>query len=134
MLLTRWIDRVGAERAVAVTLGADRAVAAALAARHHWSTLALVLVPWGLGCFACNSAQQARLGIAAPAFAPALMALNTSAIYLGQAAGAASGGWLIAHGGYAPLHWLGLAWMVAGDRAQPLGRAARRAARHARTA
>ena len=61
---------------------------------------ALVLVPWALGCFSSNSAQQARLGAAAPALAPALMALNTSAIYLGQAAGAASGGWLIAHRGY----------------------------------
>ena len=77
------------------------------------AAMALILVPWGLGCFSGNSAQQARLGIAAPAFAPALMALNSSAIYLGQAAGASSGGWLIAHGGYAPLHWLGLAWMMA---------------------
>ena len=54
-------------------------------------------MPWALGCFSSNSAQQARLGAAAPALAPALMALNTSAIYLGQAVGAASGGWLIAH-------------------------------------
>ena len=69
-------------------------------------------MPWGLGCFAGNSAQQARLGIAAPAFASALMALNSSAIYLGQAAGAGSGGWLIAHGGYAPLNWLGLGWLL----------------------
>jgi predicted MFS family arabinose efflux permease len=50
--------------------------------------------------------------MAAPPMAPALLALNTSAIYVGQAAGAASGGWLIAHGGFAPLHWVGLAWMV----------------------
>ena len=50
--------------------------------------------------------------MAAPALAPALLALNTSAIYLGQAAGAASGGWLIAHGGFAPLHWIGLCWML----------------------
>ena len=37
-------------------------------------------------------------------------ALNTSAISVGQAVGAASGGWLSAHDGYAPLHWFGLAW------------------------
>ena len=30
------------------------------------SRMALVLVPWGLGCFASNSAQQARLGRARP--------------------------------------------------------------------
>jgi predicted MFS family arabinose efflux permease len=76
------------------------------------AAMAAVLVPWALGCFSSNSAQQARLSIAAPALAPALMALNTSAIYLGQAAGAASGGWLIAHGGYAPLNWFGLAWLL----------------------
>jgi chromate transporter len=58
--------------------------------------MALVLVPWALGCFSSNSAQQARLAIAAPAFAPALLALNTSAIYLGQAVGAAGGGALVA--------------------------------------
>jgi predicted MFS family arabinose efflux permease len=57
--------------------------------------------------------QQARLGSAAPALAPALMALNTSAIYLGQAAGAASGGWLIAHEGFGALSWVGLGWVVA---------------------
>jgi predicted MFS family arabinose efflux permease len=41
------------------------------------------------------------------------MALNSSAIYLGQAAGASSGGWLIAHHGYAPLSFVGAAWLAA---------------------
>jgi hypothetical protein len=41
------------------------------------------------------------------------MALNTSAIYLGQAAGAASGGWLIAQHGYGSLSLVGLAWIAA---------------------
>ena len=40
------------------------------------------------------------------------MALNTSAIYLGQAAGASSGGWLIAHQGYRSLAPYALAWML----------------------
>jgi hypothetical protein len=35
--------------------------------------MALVLVPWALGCFASNSAQQARLALAAPALATALI-------------------------------------------------------------
>ena len=51
------------------------------------------------------------------------MALNTSAIYLGQAAGASSGGWLIAHHGYGALSLAGLAWLVARDRPQRVGRA-----------
>ena len=69
--------------------------------------------------FASNSAQQARLSQAAPALAPALMALNTSAIYLGQALGAGGGGLVVAANDaagrplYAGLHWIALAWMVA---------------------
>ena len=73
---------------------------------------ALVIVPWGLACFSMQSMQQARLGAAAPLLAPALMALNTSAIYLGQAAGAAGGGWLIAHQGYGTLSFAGLGWLA----------------------
>jgi predicted MFS family arabinose efflux permease len=74
--------------------------------------MALVMVPWALGCFASNSAQQARLGLAAPALAAALMALNTSAMYLGQAIGAASGGALMLASGFDRLHWAALAWVL----------------------
>lgn len=113
VVLTRVIDRVGANVAVGVSLAM---IALSLLLWPLGATLvttAVILVPWALGCFSSNSTQQARLGMAAPALAPALMALNTSAIYLGQAVGAASGGWLISHGGYAPLNWFGLAWLVA---------------------
>lgn len=113
VVLTRVIDRVGPNVAVAFTLSL---IALSLLAWPLAGTLigtAVILVPWALGCFASNSTQQARLGMAAPALAPALMALNTSAIYLGQAVGASSGGWLIAHGGYAPLNWFGLVWLIA---------------------
>lgn len=113
VVLTRVIDRVGPNAAVAVTLSM---IALSMLVWPLGGTLvgmAVIMIPWALGCFASNSTQQARLSIAAPAFAPALMALNTSAIYLGQAAGASSGGWLIAHGGYAPLNWFGLAWLLA---------------------
>jgi predicted MFS family arabinose efflux permease len=75
--------------------------------------IGLATIPWAFGCFSSNSAQQARLSAAAPALASALLALNTSAIYLGQAAGASSGGWLIAHLGYAALSWVGLVWLIA---------------------
>ena len=112
MVLTRVIDRVGANAAVATTLAL---VALSLLLWPLATTLlsmAIVSIPWALGCFSSNSTQQARLSIAAPALAPALLALNTSAIYLGQAAGAASGGWLIAHAGYAPLSWLALGWVT----------------------
>jgi predicted MFS family arabinose efflux permease len=80
--------------------------------------MGLILVPWALACFGSNSAQQARLGAAAPALAPVLMALNTSAIYLGQAAGAAGGGAVVAANGaagrppFAGLWIVAFAWMA----------------------
>ena len=74
---------------------------------------ALICIPWGLGCFAANSAQQARLLNMAPALASGSIALNSSAMYAGQALGAGSGGWLIAHDAMASLHWFGLAGLLA---------------------
>jgi predicted MFS family arabinose efflux permease len=112
LVLTRVIDRVGPNVAATVTLSSMASSLLLWPLGVGVISIALVLVPWGLGIFASQSTQQARLSMAAPALAPALMALNTSAIYVGQAAGAASGGWLIAHGGFSPLHWVGLAWML----------------------
>ena len=111
-MLTRVIDRIGPGPAVLATMALITLSLLLWPLATGPLTMALVLLPWGLGCFSTNSGQQARLGLAAPALAPALMALNTSAIYLGQALGAASGGWVVAHGGYAPLSWIGLGWML----------------------
>ncbi len=113
LVLTRVIDRVGSNVAVTVAMALIAGSLALWPLGAGPISMALVLVPWGLGCFSSNSAQQARLGQVAPALAPALMALNTSAIYLGQAAGAASGGWLIVRTGYDGLNWAGLVWMAA---------------------
>ncbi|MFL6623704.1 MAG: MFS transporter [Sulfurifustis sp.] len=68
---------------------------------------------WGLGFAAINSMQQARLVDAAPALGSAAVALNTSAIYVGQAIGSALGGFLFAHDlpralGYAAMVFVGL--------------------------
>lgn len=118
LVVSRWLDRAGPARCthVAVLLMATTMLAWPLATAGGplpgVAAIALVLVPWALGCFACNSAQQARLSSAAPAYAPALLALNTSAIYAGQAAGAGGGGALLAAGGFAPLPWAGLAWLL----------------------
>ena len=80
--------------------------------RGSWWLQALVVVPWALGCFSANSAQQARLVHQSPVLAPATVALNTSAMYGGQALGAALGGLLIAQGQMLNLHWVGLAVMA----------------------
>ena len=55
------------------------------------------IVIWGLGFTAVNSMQQARLVDAAPMLASASVALNTSVLYVGQALGSATGGWLYAN-------------------------------------
>lgn len=110
--LTRVIDRTGATRAVMLTLGLM--VLSQLLwplGQSTWS-MALVLVPWALGCFAANSAQQARLVNLSPELAPGTIALNTSAMYGGQALGAALGGWMIAHDLMLQLHWVSLVWLV----------------------
>jgi predicted MFS family arabinose efflux permease len=121
VLVSRHIDRLGAPRIVAVLLSLMAGTLLLWPLARTVPLTALVLLPWGLATFASNSAQQARLSHAAPALAPALMALNTSAIYLGQAVGAGGGGALVAARSalgdvgaalYAPLHWLGLGWVL----------------------
>ena len=65
-------------------------------------TVALILI-WGLGCFAINGSQQARLVGMAPPLASASVSLNSSAIYLGQATGAFIGGLIVSTQGTAHL-------------------------------
>lgn len=111
--VTRRIDRMGAPRAVLITM---TLIALSLLlwplGRGNWWLQALVIVPWALGCFAANSAQQARLVQLSPVLAPATVALNTSAMYGGQALGAALGGLMIAQGRMLQLHWVGLVVMA----------------------
>lgn len=119
LLLNRVIDQVGAAKAVTTTLSL---IVLSLLVWPLGTTLplmALVMLPWALSGFATNSGQQARLGGLSPRLAPALMALNTSAIYLGHAIGASSGGWVLtqaggAKEGYLQLHWIGVVLVSAG--------------------
>jgi predicted MFS family arabinose efflux permease len=122
LVVSRHIDRLGAARAVAMLLGLMAVSMLLWPLGTSLAMLAAVMIPWALSLFAANSSQQARLGQAAPLLAPALMALNTSAIYMGQAIGAAGGGAIVAarsaagataEAVYSPLHWVGLAWMLA---------------------
>ncbi|MEP6739193.1 MAG: MFS transporter [Caldimonas sp.] len=112
-IASRQVDRIGPDRAITFALILIAASMLAWPFAGNVVGIGILLVPWGLAIFSSQSMQQARLGSAAPALAPALMALNTSAIYLGQAVGASSGGWLIAHYGYAPLSIFALAWVIA---------------------
>lgn len=111
VLLTRWIDRLGAARCVNVGLVLVMLALLAWPLAVTVPVMALVVVPWALGVFSSNSAQQARLSASAPDFAPALLALNTSAIYLGQAVGAATGGAMLTATGFDKLHGPALGFM-----------------------
>jgi predicted MFS family arabinose efflux permease len=106
------IDKLGAPRAVALAVSSMALSLGIWPLGSNLALAAVVLVPWALGCFASNSAQQARLFGIAPALASGSIALNSSAMYAGQAAGAAGGGWLIAHNQMGNLHWAGLASLL----------------------
>jgi predicted MFS family arabinose efflux permease len=118
LLLSQHVDRLGAGRAVSglLALMALGILLWPLAQSPAW--MAVVLMPWAFAGFASNSAQQARLSDASPTLAPALLALNTSAIYLGQALGAGGGGAMVAANGlagqapYQGLHLVGMAWLL----------------------
>ena len=111
--LTHAIHRIGAANAVALTLAAIALSLLVWPLAGGVAGAFIVLAPWALGCFASNSAQQARLALAAPPLATALVSLNSSAMYLGQFAGSGSGGALIASTGYAALSWAALGWLTA---------------------
>ena len=110
--VTRNIERLGPARTVMMA-AAGISVSLLLwpLGSNLWLT-ALVLIPWALGCFSANSAQQARLSGIAPSLTSGSIALNTSAMYAGQAVGATSGGWLIAQGQMSNLHWAGLVGLL----------------------
>jgi predicted MFS family arabinose efflux permease len=108
VLAARFIDRAGAANVVMA------AMLSMLAAHLLWPWSAgslplyfVVMFLWGLGCFSANSAQQARLAALAPQQASVSVALNSSALYLGQAVGPVIGGLMLAHvGGVAAYQWL----------------------------
>jgi predicted MFS family arabinose efflux permease len=71
VLMSRHIDRIGAPKAVMLGIAS---MAVSLLVWPLGTSLvlaALVSVPWALGCFSSNSAQQARLVGIAPALAAA---------------------------------------------------------------
>lgn len=102
----RVIDRVGAVRIIVVSIVTMTLANAVFAIGGSGPAVLVVgTVLWGLACFAVNSAMQVRLVALAPALAPVSIALNSSAIYFGQAAGAETGGRMLAWHGIPALYW-----------------------------
>ena len=122
VLMMRYIGRLGADRAVMLGLvGIAISLLAWPLGVTLWTTV-LVCIPWALGCFSSNSAQQARLVGLAPDLASASVALNTSALYIGQAMGAAIGGLVIATGDFSLLSWVALVAVAAAIGVSALAR------------
>lgn len=77
----------------------------------------LALLPaillWGLASWGLITAQQARLVALAPTLAAVSLSLNSSAIYLGSAMGAAVGALVIADGAVGRLGWVAAGFSLA---------------------
>ena len=112
-IVSRWIDRIGPARAMAWALSGIALGLGLVPLTGSFTAMVVAVVPWGLGVFASNSSQQARLVALSPLLAPASIALNTSAMYAGQAIGAGSGGWLIAAHGLESLPGAGCVVLLA---------------------
>jgi len=97
ILGARMVDRIGAAKVTLLGLVSMlTAHVLWLFVPGSWLLLILFLLLWGLGCFSTNSAQQARLVMLSPSHAPVSVAMNSSAMYFGQAAGTAAGAAVIA--------------------------------------
>jgi DHA1 family inner membrane transport protein len=93
-------------------------------ARAMFALLPAILL-WGLASWSLMTAQQARLVALIPNLASVSLSLNSSAIYLGSATGAAVGALVIADGGVTRLGWVAAGFSVAALLAVPAyGRAA----------
>jgi predicted MFS family arabinose efflux permease len=113
ILLSRSVARIGADRGARMSLTFVMAGLAIWVAAYSWwatvGSVAVAVLVWGLGSFAFNSSQQARLAQSAPALASASIALNSSCLYAGQALGATLGAALVTSTGYEALGPVALA-------------------------
>lgn len=113
VVAARIVGRMGALNTSLIFFGSMLLGATIWALASASVTLALVAsTVWGLGFAASNSMQQARLATAVPAMAAAAIALNSSSIYIGQAAGSALGGAMFDRGLFAAMAWTGVAFLA----------------------
>ncbi len=108
------VDRVGAARVVTFGIGV-LLIAFVILAFSGVSLMPTIVVMglWGAAAFAISSAQQARLVNQDSRLASATLALNASALYVGQAGGAMLGGLAISFVGFHFAVWTGIMLLVA---------------------
>ena len=93
----RMVDRIGAAKVTLLGLiSMLTSHVLWLFVPGSWFLLIMFLLLWGIGCFSTNSAQQARLVMLSPPHAPVSVAMNSSAMYFGQAVGTAAGAAVLA--------------------------------------
>jgi MFS transporter, DHA1 family, inner membrane transport protein len=118
VIATRLVDSWGSYRTSLLFMAALLAGACIWAlGAGHLAIMAAAVAVWGLGFASTNSMQQVRLVGAAPALGTASVSLNTSALYIGQAIGSATGGMLFARdllygAGYVSVAFIALALFV----------------------
>ncbi len=78
---------------------------------NYWGMI-LGMALWGLGTFSSNSLQQSRLVQLTLPLASATVALNTSAVYLGQAIGSGVGGQILKTGASPISGWTALGFLI----------------------
>ena len=111
----RLTDRVGARRVIAFSLPVLAAALASLSVSSRLLSPDMAVIPmlgaivvWGASAWGFFPAQQARLiGITGASSPPVILSLNASFQYAGFAIGAASGGFVLAHGSSTNLGWTG---------------------------
>lgn len=113
VIATKLVDSLGALRTSVVFLASLLfGILLWASGLPHLSLLVTSAAFWGLGFAAFNSMQQARLVAAAPHLSSATVALNTSALYVGQAVGSGLGGLLFARGQFDGLAYTAVAFVV----------------------
>jgi predicted MFS family arabinose efflux permease len=111
----RWGSRITVILGGALVLLAYLAfsLGAALGPALAMPVLLPAILLWGLASWGLITAQQARLVALAPALASVSLSLNSSAIYLGSAMGAAAGALVIANGTVGRLGWVAVGFSLA---------------------
>lgn len=105
----RAADRLGPQRSIALALTSLIASLGVLSYATHLGPPAgtpivvAVLIAWGVAGWSLTPAQSHRLVGLTPQAGPEVLSLNTSAVYLGIAAGAALGSQVLSHAGPASL-------------------------------
>ena len=112
VIATRIVGAIGAFKTSAIFVG-SMFLGSLIWALGEGTLILMATSMMFLGGFAAaNSMQQARLAAAAPALASASIALNTSAIYVGQAAGSYLGGILFVRDLLNAVGWTAVAFML----------------------